>query len=208
MSTLGAMRFDELLAALAAKTPTPGGGAVAGATGALACGTAGMVVSYSVGKKDLAAHRERLEGVAKQLEAWRGEFLALADADAEAYGRLNALQKAAAAGGGGGSDSTQAAELATAIEGALGVPVRCLRLSVEVVRQCLELAPITNRYLRSDLAIAGVLAEAAAVSAMWNVRVNLPLVEDVERRGVMGRECEGLVARSAELRGRLAQACL
>lgn len=202
MSTLGAMRFDDLLAALAAKTPTPGGGAVAGATGALACGTAGMVVSYSVGKKDLAVHRERLEGVAKQLEAWRGEFLSLADADAEAYGRLNALQKAAAGG------NAEEGEMSRAIEAALGVPVRCLRLSVDVARQCLELAPITNRHLRSDLAIAGVLACAAAESAMWNVRVNLPLVADAERRGTVGRECEGLLARAVELSGKLSRACV
>ena len=198
---LGAYRFDELLAAVAAKTPTPGGGAVAGATGALACATAGMVVSYSVNKKDLAQFKERLEGVAKELDTWRAEFLALADADAEAYGKLNSLQKAAATG------NADAGELSTAIEGALGVPVRCLRLSVEVVRQCLELAPITNKYLRSDLAIAGLLADTAARAAMWNVRVNLPLVEDTARRAQVGRECDGLVARAGELAAKLSTAC-
>lgn len=210
MSALGAMKVEELLAATAAKTPTPGGGAVAGATGALACAVGGMVVSYSVGKKDLAQHRERLEKAGADLASWRGEFLSLADADAEAYGRLNALQKAGAGGMGGAGgvgDATRAAEMAAAIEGALGVPVRCLRLSVEVVRQCLELAPITNRHLRSDLAIAGVLGEAAARASLWNVRVNLPLVEDPSRRTAVGRECEALATRAAELCGRLATAC-
>lgn len=201
MSTLGAYRFDELLAATAAKTPTPGGGAIAGATGALACATAGMVVSYSVGKKDLAAFKERLEAAAVELERWRNEFLALGDADAEAYGRLNALQKLSP------GDPVRAAELPAAIEGALGVPVRCLRLGVEVVKRCLELAPITNKHLRSDLAIAGILGEAAAMAAMWNVRVNLPLIEDVARRGALGGDCEGLVVRAIELRGKLSLAC-
>lgn len=201
MSTLGAYRFDELLAATAAKTPTPGGGAIAGATGALACATAGMVVSYSVGKKDLAAFKERLEGAALELERWRGEFLALGDADAEAYGRLNALQKL------NPGDPVRAAELPGAIEGALGVPVRCLRLGVEVVKRCLELAPITNKHLRSDLAIAGILGQAAAEAALWNVRVNLPLIEDVSRRAALGGECEGLVLRGIELRGKLSLAC-
>lgn len=201
MSTLGSYRFEELLAATAAKTPTPGGGAVAGATGALACALAGMVVSYSVGKKDLAAFKERLEGAGAEFERWRGEFLALGDADAEAYGRLNALQKLSP------SDPAREAELPAAIEGAMGVPARCLRLSVEVVKRCLEVAPISNRHLRSDLAIAGVLGEAAAVAALWNVRVNLPLIADPSRRSTFGAECEGLAARCAELRGKLALAC-
>ncbi|HZW06294.1 MAG TPA: cyclodeaminase/cyclohydrolase family protein, partial [Phycisphaerales bacterium] len=148
MSALGGQTFEDLLTSLAAKTPTPGGGAVAGATGALGCALAGMVVSYSVGKKDLAPHRERLESAGAELERWRAEFLRLGDADAEAYGRLNALQKLPPTPG----DPARAAEMAAAVEGALGVPVRCLRLSVELVKRCLELAPISNRYLRSDLA--------------------------------------------------------
>lgn len=201
MSTLGAYRFDELLAATAAKSPTPGGGAVAGATGALAAALAGMVVSYSVGKKDLAQFKERLEQAGRDLESWRAEFLTLADADAEAYGLLNSLQKLAP------SDPQRVAALPGAIEGAVGVPVRCLRLSVEVVRQSLELAPITNKHLRSDLAIAGVLGEAAARASLWNVRINLPLIEDTARRGVLGRECEGLAARAVELCAKLGVAC-
>jgi formiminotetrahydrofolate cyclodeaminase len=162
-----------------------------------------MVVSYSVGKKDLAQFKERLEQGAAELERWRGEFLTLGDADAEAYGKLNALQKSPAQPG----DPARAAEMAAAVDGAVGVPVRCLRLSVDLVKRCLELAPITNRHLRSDLAIAGLLGEAAAKSALWNVRVNLPLIEDTARRGALGNECEALSVRATELCGRLATAC-
>jgi len=201
MSTLSAMGVDELLTALAAKTPTPGGGAVAGLTGAVACGVAGMVVAYSVNRKDLAPHRERLEGAAQELERWRTEFLALGDADAEAYGRLNTLQKLPP------NDPERAAALPGAIEGAVGVPVRCLKLSVELVKRCLELAPISNRHLRSDLAIAGELGQAAAKAALWNVRINLPLIEDPGRRGALSAECEGLAVRALELNGKVALAC-
>ncbi|MFT3687092.1 MAG: cyclodeaminase/cyclohydrolase family protein [Phycisphaerales bacterium] len=197
MSTLGAMRVDEMLAALAAKTPTPGGGAVAGATGALACGLAGMVVAYSVGKKDLAAHRPRLEQASADLAAWRTEFLELADADAAAYGKLNALQKAGAPAG----------EIAAAVEAAVAVPASCVKRSVELLRVCLELAPITNTYLRSDLAIAGILGESAARAGLWNVRVNTPLMADADRRGILERECEGLAVEAAKLRNDVEAAC-
>jgi formiminotetrahydrofolate cyclodeaminase len=71
---IGATQFASLLAQIAAKSPTPGGGAVACATGALAAALAGMVVSYSLGKKSLAAHQADLEKAAHALENARALF--------------------------------------------------------------------------------------------------------------------------------------
>ena len=48
------LTLDQFLDSVAAKTPAPGGGAVASAVGALSAALAGMVVSYSTGKKNLA----------------------------------------------------------------------------------------------------------------------------------------------------------
>ena len=50
-STIG-----SALEAIAAKQPTPGGGAVASLTAALAAATARMVLHYSLGKPLLAEH--------------------------------------------------------------------------------------------------------------------------------------------------------
>src|ERR1044071_2665053 len=93
MTTLAATPFAELLSRIAAKTPPPGGGAVACATGALAAALAGMVVSYSLGKKSLAAHQDELERAAHALENARAVFLELAEEDAGAYGLVNELMK-------------------------------------------------------------------------------------------------------------------
>ena len=52
--TIGEQPVDALLAAIGARTPTPGGGAVAGLTLAIGAATGAMVVSYSEGRAALA----------------------------------------------------------------------------------------------------------------------------------------------------------
>jgi formiminotetrahydrofolate cyclodeaminase len=89
--TLASLTLDEFLRQTAAKTPTPGGGAVACTTGALAAALAGMVVSYSLGKKSLAPHQPDLEQAARSLENARSLFLRLADEDAQGISVVNRI---------------------------------------------------------------------------------------------------------------------
>jgi formiminotetrahydrofolate cyclodeaminase len=70
-----------------------------------------------------------------------------------------------------------------------------------------SLAPITNKFLRSDLAIAAVLGEAAARSAWWNVLVNLALIPDADERGRVQRSSLAMVDDAAERRVRVERAC-
>lgn len=158
--------FGTLLESVAAKTPTPGGGAVASAVGALGSALAGMVVSYSLGKKSLAAHEPALQQAARTLAAARGLLLRLADEDALAYGAVNELTRLPE------SDPRRGLELPAALRAAVDVPLATIAACVDLLRLMESLTPITNRQLRSDLAIAAVLTEAAARSSRWNVAVN------------------------------------
>src|SRR4051812_31791558 len=162
MTTFGASTFDQFLASVAAKTPAPGGGAVASAVGALAAALAQMVVSYSVGKKALVEHEPRLKEAAAILERARGLLLELAEEDAAAYGTVNELQKLAA-------DDPRRAGLGAANSASVQVPLAVMAACVDLLRLFETLGPITNKQLRSDLAIAAILAEAAARASRWDV---------------------------------------
>ena len=148
------------------KCPTPGGGAVASAVGALAAALGRMVVSYSIGKKNLEEHQPLLIAANARLERAAAVMLELADEDAAAYGAVNELSRLDA------SDPRRA-ELAAAQQASVQVPLMVAAAAVDLLRLFEQLAGTTNRHLRSDLGIAAVLARATVEASAWNVLINL-----------------------------------
>lgn len=185
------MTLAGLLSAVAAKTPAPGGGAVAGTVGALGAALAEMVVAYSMGRRDLAAYRAELTDAQRRLGRARGMFLALADEDAQAYGRVNELMRLP-------EGDARRGGLATAVEGAVLAPLSVLALAAEVAGVCQGLREKTNARLASDLEIAAVLAHACARSAWCNVRVNAPMLTDEGRRAGLLAQATGLLRQAGE----------
>ncbi|MFM9994879.1 MAG: cyclodeaminase/cyclohydrolase family protein [Phycisphaerales bacterium] len=201
MSNLARMSFGDLLDAIGSKTPAPGGGAVAGATGALAAALARMVVAYSLGKKSLAAHQAALQHADDALVRVRAVLLELADEDAAAYAEVNALTKLPE------TDPRRARELPAAAERSVQVPMAALAACSNLLRLLEDAGPKTNPHLKSDWAIAAILADAGARAAEWNVRVNLPLLADAARRAAVSEECRRALAESAARAARVENAC-
>jgi formiminotetrahydrofolate cyclodeaminase len=162
----------DFVDSLAAKTPTPGGGAAAALLAALAAALAQMVVNYSIGKKSLIDHEALNRAALESLGKHAANALQLARADAAAYARLNELLKRPE------GDAQRTRDLPAAVQSAIDAPNQVLRAALEMLRQMQQLCGTTNAMLKSDLAIAAVIAEAAARAAAWNVRINLPLLKD------------------------------
>ncbi len=186
---LSELTIGEFLERVGAKAPVPGGGAVAGVVGALSAVLAAMAVRYSQGNKNLAAHGDAHEAALEQLERARAMLLELAREDAEAYEALNAAMKRPK------DDPGRAAEVSARALDALHPPMATIAVCAEMLRLFESLAPITSKGIRSDLAIAAVLAEATARASKWNVAVNAPLIgdapgrEQIERADAMLRKC-------------------
>jgi methenyltetrahydrofolate cyclohydrolase len=201
MSSISDRSFAQLLAAIGSKTPAPGGGAVASACGALAAALAKMVVAYSLGKKNLAEHQPTLERVGAALERTMEMLLTLAQEDAEAYALVNELSKLPA------EDPRRMAEYPAAVEAAVQAPRSVVGVCCDLLRMLEPLTTASNRHLRSDLAIAAILAEAAAKSGWWNVNVNLDLLSDESRRATLRAECQKMLAEAATRRVHIERAC-
>ncbi|MEZ6233934.1 MAG: cyclodeaminase/cyclohydrolase family protein [Phycisphaerales bacterium] len=189
-----------LLDQIAAKAPTPGGGAVAGIVGALGCALGEMVVAYSLGKKSMAEHQSHLELEAGRLVVLRGECLRRAEADAAAYARLNTLQRLPA------DHPTRATEFLEALHDAIAVPMGLAGVCAETLDALVGLAGRSNPFLKSDLAIAGVLALAGAEAARWNVVVNLTDLAADEREAKR-TEIDAIVDRCASAKSNLDSLC-
>lgn len=166
-ANFSALTLREFIDAIGAKVPTPGGGAVASAVGAIAAALGRMVVSYSLGKKNLAEHQPLLQDADARLIRAARVLMMLADEDAAAYGAVNELSKLP-------ESDPRRVELAAAQAASAQVPLSVAAAAVDLLRLFRDLAGTTNRYLRSDLGIAAVLARATVDASRWNVLINLP----------------------------------
>lgn len=172
---IGSTTFDGLLDAIGAKSPTPGGGAVTSAVGALASALGRMVVEYSKGRKEFASQAGEHGRMLDVLDRARWLMLELAAEDMRAYGVLNEAMKLPK------DDASRAGAVESAARGALQPPLATMGACVDLLRWFEALAPISNPFLRSDLGIAAILVEATARASRWNVAVNAPFLPEAER---------------------------
>jgi formiminotetrahydrofolate cyclodeaminase len=186
---------------LAAKTPTPGGGAVAALAAAISAAQASMVIAYTEGKAKYAEHEDMLRETAEDLERFRRDALQLAEDDRAAYEDLSGWFKRDRRT----AEDEQAYQ--TAVRRATEVPQTLLDRSVAMLELLELLCGRTNRMLASDLAIAAILGECAARSAAWNVRINLPQWSDAIGRANLTRDLARQLARAAESCAAIERAC-
>lgn len=147
--------LKEYLDDLAAKLPAPGGGSAAALNAALGVALISMVVNFTVGKPKYAQHEQELQGILKDSERLRNEFLNLVDSDVTAYKSKDIKQ-------------------------ALEVPLSVCRLCIQAIALCPSLIEKANINLISDVAAAAILLESAFANAYLNVEINLKTLGDKE----------------------------
>lgn len=183
-------KLSDFLEAVAAKTPTPGGGSVAATVGALGAALGVMVARYSEAADAEAA-----------LDEVKNAFLPLVDQDAEAYGQVNSARMLPK-----GTDEERRRRkeaLQNALAEASEAPLKGMGLAVRGLQALAELAPRCNRYLASDLAGAAYCLEAALAGCGENVRVNAAALLDKDRRKRLQDEQARLREEGAALKARL-----
>ncbi|MFM1871726.1 MAG: hypothetical protein RL398_1148 [Planctomycetota bacterium] len=168
----------QFLDSLAAKTPTPGGGAAAAIAGCMGTALFTMVIRFSRGKKanvdregDLATVETRLEGLAALLSP-------MAERDCKAFDLVSAAYKMPKAT----PDETALRERAIqeAMVGAMVVPEETLCLARDVMAAMEGVIGCIAKTIASDLASGASLLLAAAEGAFLNVRINAMFLTDRE----------------------------
>ena len=192
-AALDTIAIGDFLESVGAKSPAPGGGAVAAVVMGLSAALGRMVVNYSVGRKALAEYATDHERALTTLASLSQSAAAAADADQQAYTRLNALWKLPE------DDPDRLAGWDSAVKAAIAAPRGVLDQAVHILMTLVTLEGKTNRFLASDLAMAAILAEAAARSAAWNVRINLALLDDDENRAALTTGLATTLATAADL---------
>jgi formiminotetrahydrofolate cyclodeaminase len=186
-------RIKDFLEAVAAKRPTPGGGSVSAVVGSLGAALGVMTARFSDDAESEQA-----------LDVLKGELVALADADAEAYGLVASAMSLPK-----DSDDTKRrrkAALQTALGDASEVPLKGMAMCAKGLDVLAGLAGKCNKHLVSDLAGACGFLWAALEGCGENVKINAGSLSDKERRARLEAERARLLAAGAEARARVGRA--
>ncbi len=140
--------LKEFLDAVPARTPAPGGGAVAAVVAALAAGLTAMAARFA---PDEWERRAEVVGRAEEL---RARLEPLADADAEAYGAFMAERSA------------------EAVERIVSIPFELAEIAAELAGLAVLVAAEGNPNVTGDAAAGADLAAAAASVAARLVAIN------------------------------------
>ncbi len=163
---------ENFVSAVAAPTPTPGGGSVAALAGALAAGLGEMVCGVSLKRQSLSAHRPALEATRTRLAALRERLMDGVDRDAQSYEAVMRAFKLPKSTEAEQAVRDQAIEAAS--KQASEVPLETAESAATVERELASLGGITIAQAASDLVVASSLAETARRGGIENVRANLP----------------------------------
>jgi glutamate formiminotransferase/formiminotetrahydrofolate cyclodeaminase len=190
-----ARRFLE---AVAAPTPTPGGGSVAAFAGAMAASLGQMVAGLSRKKKSQWAVVDKLSEALDNMRRAAEELTAAIDRDADSYDEVMTAFKLPHGDAAETKWREEAIQIAT--RAAAEVPLEVADRTVALFERLGQLAAIAAASMKSDLDVARWMAAAGAKGALANVEINLDGIKDSEYVAATRERISALRERLGETR--------
>ncbi len=176
--------IDDYLNSLAARTSTPGGGAVAALSGAQGCALMVMVCQFSKTGPDIEAIKSRADETSRR-------FVQLGQDDVRSFDAVMAAYKLPA--------SDRQATLQPALKAAAEVPLDMIFAACSLVDDIESLVTLGNKNLITDTAIAAQQLAAAIAAARINVLVNLRDIQDTSFNALVSERLDTANAIAARL---------
>jgi len=180
------------------ESPAPGGGSVAALAGALGAGLGAMVSNLAIDKEGYEQDSPRLNLLAERIQEIKDRLIRSVDTDTEAFNFVLEAMRLPKA-----TREEKAARHAAIQEGyqqASRVPLETAKLCLEVIELAAEIGRLGLRASVSDAGVAALMACAGVEGAVYNVRINLPSIEDPGFRVELGAELDELVEEARRLR--------
>ncbi len=192
---------DDFLGALAAGTPTPGGGSAAAYSGAAGAALVAMVARLTIGKQKYAEVEAQMQAVVERAETLRAELTATIERDAAAFEFVLAALKLPRQTPEQMETRNQAIA-ATTLQAAQ-VPLEVARMAVEVLELAAQVVTVGNVNAICDGATGAALARASLAGAGYNVRINLVSLTDQTVTQSMLAQLHDMENRAADLEERI-----
>ena len=168
--------FSELISLAASKSPVPGGGSVSAMAAVLGASMAEMVANLTLGKEGYDERRGEVEDLLSRVRKGAEELKVLTQSDMDAFEGLLSAQRLAA--GTEEEKSLRDGDIQMNTVSATIAPLEIASAANDLLSCSRRLAVIGNRAAVSDAAVAAVLLEAAARSAILSVDINFMNIRD------------------------------
>jgi len=189
--------LEEFLAAVAAPTPTPGGGSVSALAGALSVALSRMVAGLARGKKGYEGAEAELAQLETRAKKTQARLEALIDEDAKAYDDVMTAMHLPKS-----TEKEKAARVEAmqrAYRRATEVPLETMERRIEALELAEAAVKKGSRGAVTDAAVAVLLAESAIRGASLNCSINLASIRDEAFRTEAEERVEHLLKRADEI---------
>ena len=185
---------EDFLDEVASGKPTPGGGAAAAYTGSLAAGLVSMVARLTKGKKGYSEVEKEMEHVLAEAEELRADLRKAVEQDIEAFNQVMAAYRIPK------EELDRDERIQTATLHAAEVPLDVARKSLRVAELALITAELGNKNAITDAGAGAALANAALISAGYNVRINLNSISDSKKKKTIYSDLEKIEEKGVEIK--------
>jgi formiminotetrahydrofolate cyclodeaminase len=173
---LAKLTVKEFFEKTASKDPVPGGGSIAALSAAAASSLVEMVANLTIGKKGYGDVEEEMKAISKQASRYREKLVQDMDNDSNAYEQVMVafrLPKCTE------EEITYRKEaIETGLKNAALVPLGVAKDASNLMDLAGEIITKGYKTAVTDGMVAAVTARSAALSALYNVKINLNSIKD------------------------------
>lgn len=177
----------------ASDSPAPGGGSIAALSAASAAALIEMVANLTIGKKGYEEVQEEIEEVKKVAASYKEKFVNYIDEDSDSFNKIMAAFKMPK------DTDEEKAERSKVIQlsykEAAIVPLNVAKDAFDLLPWAEKAVLKGNQNAVTDGAVAAMSARTAVLSALYNVKINLGSIKDMDFVNKVKKEVEELEAK-------------
>lgn len=176
----------EFLNETASSNPVPGGGSIAAQSGATAAALVEMVANLTIGKKAYEKVSEEMKEIAQKATLLRSELIKEIDRDSEAFNDVMAAYKLPKETN--IEKDIRSNKIQETTKHAALVPLEVAKKSYQIIHLSREVVAKGNKNAITDGVVSAMMARTSALSAIYNVKINLSSIYDVDFVDSVSRE--------------------
>jgi formiminotetrahydrofolate cyclodeaminase len=175
---LADLSIKEFLEKTASGSPVPGGGSIAALSAAIAAGLSEMAANLTIGKKGYEATEKQMKVIKKAAADYRNKLIKDIDRDSDAYNDVLAafrLPKSYEL-----EENFRKQAIQDAFKKASLVPLDVAKNAFKIIDLAEQVVKHGNKNAVTDGAVAVMMARTAVLSALYNVKINLASIKDMD----------------------------